>query len=59
MILAVTQAMTNFHHCCHPERSEGSACAVVSALAFLVVIPEGNLLFSLSVPWSPVSGRSQ
>jgi len=31
---------------CHPEQSEGSA----SAVAFLSVIPEGNLLLSLLLP---------
>jgi hypothetical protein len=40
----------NGHHFqnCHPERSEGSAFAVAVVLAFLSVIPEGNLLLLLS-----------
>jgi hypothetical protein len=30
---------------CHPEQSEGPASSVAVALAFLSVIPAGNLLF--------------
>jgi hypothetical protein len=35
---------------CHPQQSEGPAVVLVFAFAFLVVIPEGNLLFRKQIP---------
>jgi hypothetical protein len=40
--------------CCHPEQSEGSAVAFAFALAFLSVIPKGNLLhLKTQIPQAP------
>jgi hypothetical protein len=40
---------SNFSRC-HPEQSEGSAFVLAVALAFLSVIPEGNLLLPFPHP---------